>query len=396
MDWKSFTFMYTMGRREPIMNLLIEIEASKRTVERLLLPPPWMEALEQLNRVRTIHGTTALEGNPLSESQVEAYLESETDPSAATREVQQILNAGMAQTWVRERFQPDQPPLTVADVLHMHELMTRRSDEHDNVPGRLRLHDVRVGTEDLGGVHRGAPHGELPRLMDEFTAFVNSGRVQAEHPVIRALLAHFFLVTIHPFGDGNGRVSRLVEAAILYQGGYNVHGFYGLSNYFYRNGDLYKRLLQECRKQRPFEVTTFVEFGLHGFDAELKGISGYITSRLNCVLYRDMMTRSLGEKVGKRRRLLNHREYLLLDFLLQETEPDDPFSSEHPLWAITLSDLEASPFVRAGYGKVTRRTFLRELARLEELGFIFTHNSEDAGEPIIGLDFEAIAIHGSA
>jgi Fic family protein len=47
--------------------------------------------------------------------------------------------------------------------------------------------------------------------MDEYIEFVNHPRLIAGHPVIRALLAHFFLVTIHPFGDGNGRVSRLVE-----------------------------------------------------------------------------------------------------------------------------------------------------------------------------------------
>ena len=71
--------------------------------------------------------------------------------------------------------------------------------------------------------------------MADFVCFVNSAQLKREHPVVRAFLVHFFLVTIHPFGDGNGRVSRLVEAAILYVGGYNIHGFYGLSNYFYRN-----------------------------------------------------------------------------------------------------------------------------------------------------------------
>ena len=39
---------------------------------------------------------------------------------------------------------------------------------------------------------------------------------------------------------------------MLYQDGYNVHGFYGLSNYFYRNGDEYKTRLQECRTSQPF------------------------------------------------------------------------------------------------------------------------------------------------
>ena len=112
--------------------------------------------------------------------------------------------------------------------------------------------------------------------MDEYIDFVESRRLQDQHPVIRALLSHFFLVTIHPFGDGNGRVSRLVEAGLLFQGGYNVLGLYGLSNYFYRNEAEYKMTLQSCRNLQPFDVTGFVAFGLKGFASELKGINNFI------------------------------------------------------------------------------------------------------------------------
>ena len=143
----------------------------------------------------------------------------------------------------------------------MHELITEGSDETDNLPGRLRTHSVVVGTEALGGVHRGAPPQEVSGLVDRFVEFVNSRPFMAQHPVVRALLAHFFLVTIHPFGDGNGRVSRLVEAGILFQGEYNVFGFHGLSNYFYRHGEEYKRLLQESRRKQPFNLNAFVAFG---------------------------------------------------------------------------------------------------------------------------------------
>ena len=134
--------------------------------------------------------------------------------------------------------------------------------------------------------------------MIEFVEFINTGRPKAMHPVLRALLAHFFLVTIHPFGDGNGRVSRLVEAGILFQGGYNVFGFYGLSNYFYRNGDRYKLLLQKSRRRQPFELGEFVMFGLEGFAGELKGINNFIKTKLNRVIYRNTLVVALGKRIG--------------------------------------------------------------------------------------------------
>ncbi len=390
MDWSRFGFDYRLDL-PGMMGFLVRIEGRREAAMSLLLPSDWKDQLDVLNRIRTVHGSTALEGNPLSEAQIADFLGGRAGLDSEGREFRQILNADYAQNWVRDRFGPGRPPISVEDVLHMHEMMTRLSDETDNVPGRLRTHAVTVGTASLGGVHPGAPHEDLPRLMAEFVEFVNSPRLRSEHPVIRALLAHFFLVTIHPFGDGNGRVSRLVEAAILYEGGYNVHGFYGLSNYFYRNGDEYKRRLQACRRVQPFDLAPFVDFGLRGFESELRGINRFIKTKLNRLVYRDAMTRALGMRVSERRHLLNHREFALLDYLLSETEPTDPFS-EHPATRIRLADLVRSPYVRVGYREVTRRTFIREIRRLAELGFMTLDDDPESGHQLIGIDFDAIEI----
>ncbi len=392
MDWDRFEFEYRLeaGGHQ---RLLVTIEAYREAAFNLLLPPEWRDRLDRLNRVRAVHGTTAIEGNPLSEEQVAATLDAGEGDRSLRREQVQIRNAGRAQEWVRSRFGAagGQTPLQPEDVLRMHRLLTEGSDDTDNVPGRLRRNRVVVGTPALGGVHRGAPPEDLPRLMEGFAAFVNSDRLQSEHPVIRALLGHFFLVTIHPFGDGNGRVSRLVEAAILYRGGYNVHGFYGLSNYFYRNGDQYEMRLQECRRSQPFDVTPFVRFGLEGFAAELGGINNFIKTRLNRLVYRSTMEKARQQRAGKRRRVLNEREYRLLEFLLDETEPEDPFS-ENQSKQIHLSALVNSPYVRSAYRSVTPRTFVRELVRLEELQFIIFRGSQDgAGESTVELDLTAIS-----
>lgn len=391
MDWDRFRFDYRL-RLDDLRSDLIRIEAYKEAAFNLVLPPDWRTQLDRLNRVRAVHGTTALEGNPLSETEVRHQLDllAEQQDSQPSRSAYvQVRNAGRAQDWVWERFAPTgAPPLSANDVLRMHALVTEGSDERDNVPGRLRTHPVVVGTEALGGVHPGAPPTRLRRLLDEFVEFLSSRRLREQHPVVRALLAHFFLVTIHPFGDGNGRVSRLVEAGVPFQGGYNVFGFYGLSNYFYRHGDEYKRLLQESRGSVPFDLNAFMAFGLAGFAAELKGINNFIKTKLNRVVYRDTLVRALGQREGARRRVLNQREYGLLDFLLRETEPVDPFADE-PSRRIALSELIHAPYVAATYRNVTPRTFQRELIRLANKGFIrFTAGERD--EPAVELDFGAI------
>lgn len=391
MDWQKFGFEYRLRLDAPMMTGLVRIEASREAALNLVLPPDWKTQLVQLNRVRAVHGTTALEGNPLSEEEVRRQMDLLASPSTPaggpSRDQQQVRNAGRAQDWVRKRFTPTAAPLRRADILQMHELITGESDETDNLPGRPRTHPVVMGTAALGGVHRGAPPRDVSGLVDRFVEFVNSRSFMAQHPVVRALLAHFFLVTIHPFGDGNGRVSRLVEAGILFQGGYNIFGFYGLSNYFYRHGEEYKRLLQESRRKQPFDLNAFAMFGVEGFAAELQGINNFIKTRLNRLVYRNTLQRAAEQRVGQRRRVINQREYRLLDFLLKETEPTDPFAEE-PSRKIEYAALRRAPYVTGVYGNVTARTFHRELTRLAEMGFIrFTFQQR---KPTIEIDFNAI------
>ena len=394
MDWETFSFNYRFDPKD-LFHDLVAIEAYKEASMNLAFPREWQRQLDRLNRVRAVHGTTAIEGNPLSEAEVAEQMErleqqDNDDRKTATKEQLQIRNAGEAQSWVRQRFLPNSPPVGLGDICKMHEMITRDSDMVNNIPGRLRDFPVVVGTDDLGGVHRGAPHEKLPRLTEDYIRFINSPDLEGNHPVIRALLAHFFLVTIHPFGDGNGRVSRLVEAGILFQRGYNVHGFYGLSNYFYRHEEQYKSILQQCRKFQPFDLTPFIRFGVAGFASELKGINNFIKARINRLVYRTMIVRAFNKKTGVRRRLLNQREYNLLDFLLSETEPADPFS-DIPSRRIELSELMESSYVRSAYQNVTWRTFQRELIRLSELGFIRFARDESVQDWVLELDFAAIS-----
>ena len=386
MDWARFRFEWRLeGNLVPD---LIQIEAYKEAALHLFLPLDWSRQLDELNRIRTVHGTTALEGNPFSEEEVGEQLRRDGEaPDSESRERRQIRNAGRAQDWVRQRFAPGSGPPAVSDILAMHRLTTEGSDDRINAPGRLRDFPVVVGTPELGGVHRGAPHAELPCLMGRFVEFIGSREFESQHPVVCALLAHFFLVTIHPFGDGNGRVSRLVEAGILFRSEYNVHGFYGLSNYFYRHGDRYKTLLQTSRRSQPFDLTRFVEFGIAGFRSELKGINNFIKTKMNRVIYRNALAQASRLRESARRRVLNAREHGLLDFLVGETEPSDPFSEE-PSRKLALSDLLESPYIRAVYQQVTPRTFHRELARLAERNFL--RFGRDPGGVTIELDFSAI------
>ena len=122
---------------------------------------------------------------------------------------------------------------------------------------------------------------------------------------------------------------------------------------------------------------------------KLRGINNFIKNKLNRVVYRTMLLRAFNRRVGERRKVLNQREYHLLDFLIIQTEPTDPFSSS-PSKRIPLSELVASPYIQGAYRRVTQRTFRRELIRLCQLGFIKFTFDESLKDSIVELDFGAI------
>jgi len=78
-----------------------------------------------------------------------------------------------------------------------------------------------------------------------------------------------------------------------------------------------------------------------------------------------------------------------LEFLLTETEPNDPFS-EQPSKQVKFSELLKAPYVKGAYSDVTSRTFYRELNRLGSMGFIKIRRDESEKDWILELDFDAI------
>lgn len=251
MDWLKFEFNYRLDV-ERLITHITAVEAQKEAARNRVLPPQWRE-------------------NSGGESAASA--QDEAPPHQC--------NTVRAHMWVRQRFVPGSALLSLDDILKMHRMAAEESNVSYNA-GALRQLPVQVGRREVGGIHMGAPASRLPQLMSQFVDFISSEKLLRLPATVHALVAHFFFTTIHPFGDGNGRVSRLVAAAVLFQRGYNGHGFYGLSNHFYQNAIRYHSLLHQCWQQPlPFDLTEFVAFGMEGLASELQWIGSFIKVKLH-------------------------------------------------------------------------------------------------------------------
>ena len=114
--------------------------------------------------------------------------------------------------------------------------------------------------------------------------------------MLRAIAAHFYVVSIHPFGDGNGRTARAVESFLLYKAGVNVRGYYSLANYFYQNRSEYVYNLNHVQTRGQTDLTPFVVFALEGLVQELEAVHAEVLAEVRIIAFRDYARQVLDDK----------------------------------------------------------------------------------------------------
>lgn len=159
-------------------------------------------SLHRINRVKTIQGSLAIEGNTLTTEQITAILEGKP-VIAPINEVQEIRNAIKAYELLDELN-----PNSVDDLLKVH--LTMEAGLIDDA-GRFRRQGVGVASgEEI--IHYAPPAERVPQLMNDLFDWLNR---TDEHPLIKSCVFHYEFEFIHPFYDGNGRTGRLWQTLIL-------------------------------------------------------------------------------------------------------------------------------------------------------------------------------------
>lgn len=179
-------------------------------------PASVVAELKHLYNVRFTYHSNALEGNTLTQSETELVLEKGiTIGGKSLIEHLEVIGHKDAIDYVEELAQRG-AVLGEREIRDLHNLILRGIDRQE--AGRYRTLDVKAaGTE-----HVYPAHYRLPELMEDFVAWLRSDAPRALHPVEYAAEAHYRLVSIHPFQDGNGRTGRLLMNLLLLQSGYPI------------------------------------------------------------------------------------------------------------------------------------------------------------------------------
>ncbi|KAG5876349.1 hypothetical protein JTB14_003671 [Gonioctena quinquepunctata] len=158
-----------------------------------------------------IYHTVGIEGNTMTVEQLRYLLETGQVVSGKSLiEHNEVLGLEKAMQYVKLLVRTDF--IGIKEILGIHRRVMGHVDPIAS--GVFRDEKVFIGS------HVPPPHEELPALMESYVEWLNSEEAQSMHPVRYAALAHYKLVDIHPFVDGNGRTSRLIMNLILLKAGY--------------------------------------------------------------------------------------------------------------------------------------------------------------------------------
>ena len=276
--------------------------------------------LRRINRIRTIHGSLAIEGNTLSETQITAILEGKR-VIAPPREVQEVKNALAAYdlfgTW---------KPEAEKDLLEAHRmLMSGLIDE----AGLYRHGGVGV----MAGqqvIHMAPPADRVPQLMGDLFGWLAAADV---HPLIASSVFHYEFEFIHPFADGNDRLGRLWQSLILAHWNPLFADIPVESLIFEHQAEYYQSIKESTQKtdSAPF-ITFMLRMILDTVTTTAPQVSPQVTPQVGellAAIQGEMGREALQSALGLSDRKSFRERYLkpaLVDGLVEMTIPDKPNS----------------------------------------------------------------------
>ena len=284
---------YTISSQ--ILKNISTIEVCREVIENAPIIPAYERKFKEEALVRTTHHGTHIEGNDLSLEQANQVLKgskNETDAGEAIsssgvfareRDVQEVINYRMVMDYLSEQYDKKRKAgednlyrYTEGQVKQIHKLTVNRivlpENQGDYRKTQVVLRDSRTGEVTF----RPPPAVEVPYLMEDFVAWVNSPGGREVHSVLRAGVSHYALAAIHPFVEGNGRTSRAFAALVLFMEGYDTRRLFSLEEYFDRDAESYYRSLiatsNQTKELTERDLTFWLEYFTFGLSLELSKV----------------------------------------------------------------------------------------------------------------------------
>lgn len=235
-----------------ILNLISKIDEFKGAWRTLgTLAPDRLSALRRVATIESIGSSTRIEGSKLSDREVEVLLSNLDIKSFDSRDEQEV--AGYAELMELIFSSWDSIPFNENYTKQLHQILLKHSDKDARHRGQYKTNSNSVaafneqGTQ-IGIVFETATPFDTPTLMTELIDWVNQQReVKQLHPLLIIAIFVVVFLEIHPFQDGNGRLSRVLTTLLLMQEGYKYVPYSSLESVIEQSKEAYYLALRQTQ-----------------------------------------------------------------------------------------------------------------------------------------------------
>ena len=225
-----------------MLKYITEIEKNRYHISSVKLSKTVANKLRKNSKKKSSYASNKIEGNPLSEKQVEEIIESDEHKHFLKPE-QEVRNYFLALNLLEEKAEKKEK-FSKKLILDVQKLVEKgASREKIGLRGPMPPGVLFAVYDSKSGKPEYIPpeYSDIPALLDELIEYVNT---TDDHPLIVAAVVHYQLVTIHPFEDGNGRTARLLSGYIMDLNGYGFNGIGSLEEYFAYDIEEYYECIQ--------------------------------------------------------------------------------------------------------------------------------------------------------
>lgn len=215
------------------------------------LAPERLSALRRVATIESIGSSTRIEGSKLSNRDVERLLSNLVVKSFATRDEQEVAGYAAAMEMVFSSW--EDIPISENHIKQLHQVLLRHSDKDERHRGSYKTHPNHVAAfnetgAQIGIVFQTASPFDTPRLMSELVAWIAEQRETKQlHPLLVIAIFAVVFLEVHPFQDGNGRLSRVLTTLMLLQAGYAYAPYSSLESIVEANKENYYVALRQTQ-----------------------------------------------------------------------------------------------------------------------------------------------------
>ena len=245
-----------------IISQIDRFDASWSTIERK--ESQSLKQLKSIATIKSVGASTRIEGSKLSDKEVESVLNNIDISKIVDRDSQEVVGYFNALDIITDSYSTIN--ITEGNIKNLHNQLLKLSTKDDWHKGDYKQLSNAVeasfpdGTKQI--IFRTTEPGYATEdAMQQLIGWYN--KKSEVHPIIKAATFVYDFLSIHPFQDGNGRLSRLLTTLLLMQNGYNWIQYVSFEHEIESNKKDYYKSLRTCQAQRPNEdITEWINFFL--------------------------------------------------------------------------------------------------------------------------------------